>query len=135
MNNYVQISITGSIGGAKKYDFTKLFNPYVIPDIPQEWAATLNGTTTESSGVPKKSWKFESPIRYTDARSGYGSISDAVAIFNFRGTIKFIDWLTGTTYDVLLINKQSAKDSFNLRSATIDAANSLAIVTFEFREI
>ena len=135
MNEYIQISITGSIGGAKKYDFTKLTNPFVVPEAPQEWSATLNGTTTSSTGVAKRVWKAECPIRYTDSRSGYGSIPDAVAVFAFNGTIKFIDWLTGTTYDVIQINRGATKEAFVLRSATIDSANSLAMVTFEFREL
>lgn len=136
MNNYIEISITGVIGGAKRFDFTKIFNPYVFPEAPQEWAATLNNGTTSSSGVAKRYWKVECPVRYTDSRGApYGSITDVAAIFAFTGVIIFRDWLTSTSYNVIQINRSNPKEAVVLRSATIDSPNSLSMITFEFKEV
>lgn len=137
MNNYVEISITGNIAGAKKLDILELETPIPIQDTPITAGPNLNGTSYYSIGVGKLTWKFTAGIYYGDARSGYATMADIKAIFNATTStailLKYRDWLDATVYDAYLMNK-GAGDSIELVSATLDSANSFYKVKFDLRQ-
>lgn len=137
MIEYVAISSTGNISGAKKYDVLTLNTPVPLPEIPTSVEATLNGTTVVSMGVGKLVWDFELLVRYVDARSGYGSVVDIVSLFSntdpSTNLLKFQDWRNTTVYDVFLVNKGET-DVFELKSATTDSNDSIYIVKMKLRQ-
>ena len=136
-NNYVEISITGNIAGAKKLDILELETPIPILDTPVSGGSNLNGGTFYSIGQGKLTWKFTAGIYYADARSGYATMTDIKAIFNAVTAtallLKFRDWMDATVYDAYLMNRGAA-DSLELISATIDATNSFYKVKFDLRQ-
>jgi hypothetical protein len=137
MNEYVEISITGNIAGAKKLDILEIETPIPIKDTPANHGVNLNGGSFYSIGVGKKVWKFIAGIYYGDARSGYATMTDVKAIFEAETStailLKFRDWFDATVYDAYLLNK-GAGDAFEMVSATIDSASSYYKVTFELRQ-
>ena len=138
MINYVKISTTGNINGAKKYDVLETEAPYPYLDTPVTSGASLNGSTYYSVGIGKKKWNFTIGLYYQDSRSGYGSMSDALSIINAVSepaiSLKFQDWLSDqTTYTVFMMNR--GQDSIlELVTATIDASNSFYKFNLELRE-
>jgi hypothetical protein len=138
MIDYVKISTTGNISGAKKYDVLELTTPIPYLDTPMTSGSTLSGNTYYSAGIGKKVWKFVAGIYYTDSRAGYASMSDALSIINAQTStalsIQFQDWLSSaTTYTVYMTNR--GQDSIlELVSATVDAASSFYKLSLEFRQ-
>jgi hypothetical protein len=137
MNNYVEISITGNISGAKKMDILEIENPIPINDTPATAGSNLNGGSYYSIGVGKLTWTFTAGIYYGDTRSGYATMTDIKAIFNATTAtailLKFRDWLDATVYDAYLINKGDPT-AIELVSATIDSATSYYKVKFQLRQ-
>lgn len=138
MIEYVQISTTGNISGAKKYDILEFTNPYPYLDTRITSGSSLSGNTFYSVGVGKKTWKFVAALYHNDSRAGYGSMTDALAIINATSepaiSLKFRDWLSNTTtYTVYLMNR--GQDSIlELVTATLDSSSSFYRFNLELRE-
>lgn len=138
MINYVKISTTGNINGAKKYDVLEMEEPYPYLDTPITTGSTLSGSTYYSVGIGKKTWKFVIGLYHSDSRAGYGSMSDALAIVNATSytalAMLFQDWLSDqSTYTVYMTNRGSG-GIFELVTATVDAASSFYRFNLELRE-
>jgi hypothetical protein len=138
MIEYVKISTTGNIADAKKYDILELTNPMPYLDTPITSGSTLSGATYYSLGVGKLSWKFVLGVYNSDARAGYGNISNILTIINADSepaiSLKFQDWISSaTTYTAYLMNR--GQDSIlEAVTATIDASNSFYRVNIELRQ-
>lgn len=138
MIEYVEISVTGNIANAKKYDILEFTNPYPYLDTPTTSGMTLSGNMYYSVGIGKKSWKFTAALYHNDSRAGYASMTDALAIINATTepaiSLKFRDWLSAsTTYTVYLMNR-GQEGILELVTATLDSAKSFYKFNLELRE-
>lgn len=138
MINYIEISTTGNISGAKKYDLLETESPIPYLDTPVTSGSTLSGNTFYSIGVGKKTWKFIAGVYHNDSRPGYASMSDALAIINATSepaiSLKFRDWLSSSdTYTVYMMNR-GQEGILELVTATIDATNSFYKFSLELRQ-
>lgn len=138
MIEYVQISTTGNIANAKKYDILEFENPYPYLDTPVTSGVSLSGSTYYSVGIGKKTWKFTAGLYHNDSRAGYGSMTDALAIINATSepaiSLKFRDWLSATTTYTVYLTNRGQDNMLELVTATLDSAKSFYKFNLELRE-
>lgn len=135
-NNYVELS---NNGGANYYRFELMYSDDPtedVPDVPSEVSATLDGTSVISFGAHRRSWAFDARVIRNDSRSGYATLSIAKGFFSATtiaaNQLKFRD-RTGTTYDVVLVNKGSPR--MRCLSTNHYADDAVWVIEFKLRQI
>lgn len=106
MQDYIEISTTGSIAGALKYSILPSSPNVDGFQTPTEVSGTLNGDTVMSFGVGKQAWDFMVLANYGGAPTGWGKLSDLKVLFTTTSAATlFIRDQSSTVYEVLLVNK------------------------------
>lgn len=133
MADYIEISITGNISGAKK--FRVLMNADIVDDgytqAVDYQPQTLDGSPMLAFGPGKKYFKYTLIFPYTGAATGYANYADALALFNTDTTagdqLKFRAMKDTTVYDVI----NAMKGTWQPRLLTKAKYDSAAVYTVD----
>jgi hypothetical protein len=129
MADYIEISTTGNISGAKK--FRVLLEADIVDDgytqAVDYQPATLDGSPMIAFGPGKKYFRYTLIFPYTGAAAGYANYADVQALFTTDTTagnqFKFRAMKDTTVYDVI----NAAKGAWQPRLLTKAKYDSAAV--------